>query len=191
MMEEEDDDDGEAANSSDDSIHMAFEDFPASTLLISHRLVDDLFCGLSSKDIYTRSEGEEDKGFTFLEEVSLYLVHHVKPRLEELFNLHRNRRLYIYLATEIQYYLLKDPEEICSRWSSLRNQHFVAPDTLSDEERHRWINSLCQLFVEETEGDVEDMQDLQGSSWIYSSIRQFHLRHVVAQPSNVLSFGAY
>ena len=189
-------DDSDVDNSdndnSDNSDFGAFEEeeFAASTLLINHRLVDDLFCGRSSKDIWSRAEGEEEKAFTFTEEAAIYLVHYVKPRLQQLLGSHRNKRLYIYMASEIQYYLLKDPEEYCSRWSSLRNQHFVAPEMLTEAEIRDWIKSFCRLFVEETERDIDEMESLQGSSWVYSHIRQFHLRHIIAQPSNILSFGA-
>ena len=96
--------------------------------------------------------------------------------------------LFIFLAVLVEYEQIKDPSDICQRWSSFRNRSWLLSWLLSDEEREECLNSIIDEFIDSVYGDLEDMTQ-QGSGWSFKRIVHFDCRHIMSDPDNLIRYG--
>ena len=80
----------------------------------------------------------------------------MKPYLEALTAHHD--RLYIWLATEIEFVKLSDPRDSCRRWSSYRNQHWFSGNLATNEGRNDFISGALQQFTSQCVYDIEEQE---------------------------------
>ena len=105
-----------------------------------------------------------------------------------IFFLSNAKGLFIFLAVLIEYEQIKDPTDLCQRWSSFRNRSWLLSWMLSDEEREECLNSILDEFIDSVYGDLEDMTQ-QGSGWSFKRIVHFDCRHIMSEPDNLIRYG--
>ena len=107
-------------------------------------------------------------------ELLLYIRHYASPKLRQLLRDNPYHRSYIWIGALCAYHRLDDVDEVCERWSSLRNSRFVSPHSHDPEQMNEFVNQLFENFIQETMSDIDDMSNFIGSSWIYDHVRLVH-----------------
>ena len=80
-------------DNNDDRYHLNHPPLPYNTLDISHYLTDDIFAGLSSKDVYHRKPTEANLNvrLSIDSELNFYVRHFIEPRICQILSNTRYR----------------------------------------------------------------------------------------------------